>query len=33
MTGQIAFALLPLVTGILCAFVAYGRGRAAVNAK
>ena len=33
MTGQIAFALLPLVTGILCAFVAYGRGRAVVNAK
>jgi hypothetical protein len=28
MTGQIAFALLPLVTGVLCAFVAYGRSRA-----
>ena len=33
MTGQIAFALFPLVTGILCAFVAYERGPAAGNAK
>jgi len=29
MTGEIAMALFPLVVGILCAFVAYGRGRAA----
>ena len=27
MTGDIVMALLPLVTGILCAFVAYGRWR------
>jgi uncharacterized membrane protein YphA (DoxX/SURF4 family) len=33
MTGQIAFALFPFVTGILCAFVAYERGPAAENAK
>jgi uncharacterized membrane protein YphA (DoxX/SURF4 family) len=25
MTGEIAMALMPLVVGILCAFVAYGR--------
>jgi hypothetical protein len=25
--GQIASALMPLVVGLLCAFVAYGRGR------
>lgn len=29
MTGDIAMALIPLVTGILCAFVAYGRSRLA----
>jgi uncharacterized membrane protein YphA (DoxX/SURF4 family) len=33
MTGQIALALVPLVTGILCGFVAYGRGPAAEKAK
>jgi uncharacterized membrane protein YphA (DoxX/SURF4 family) len=27
MTGQIAMALFPLAVGILCAFVAYGRGK------
>jgi len=27
MTGEIVIALFPLVTGILCAFVAYGRWR------
>jgi len=27
MTGDIAVALMPLVVGILCAFVAYGRWR------
>ena len=27
MTGEIVMALFPLVTGILCAFVAYGRWR------
>jgi len=27
--GQVASALIPLVVGILCAFVAYGRWRAA----
>lgn len=27
MTGEIAIALMPLVVGILCAFVAYGRWR------
>jgi hypothetical protein len=25
--GQVASALMPLVVGLLCAFVAYGRGR------
>jgi uncharacterized membrane protein YphA (DoxX/SURF4 family) len=29
MTGEIAMALFPLVTGILCAFVGYGRWRLA----
>lgn len=29
MTGQIAMALMPLVTGILCLLVAYGRWQAA----
>lgn len=29
MTGEILMALFPLVVGILCAFVAYGRGRTA----
>jgi uncharacterized membrane protein YphA (DoxX/SURF4 family) len=29
MTGDVAMALLPLVAGILCAFVAYGRWRLA----
>lgn len=27
MTGEIAMALMPLVVGLLCAFVAYGRWR------
>ena len=29
MTGAVAMALIPLVTGILASFVAYGRGRLA----
>lgn len=31
MTGEFAMTLFPLVVGILCAFVAFGRGRAAVR--
>jgi hypothetical protein len=29
MTGDVVTALLPLVVGLLCAFVAYGRWRSA----
>ena len=29
MTGEIAMALMPLVVGLLCAFVVYGRWRLA----
>lgn len=29
LTGEIAMALMPLVVGLLCAFVAYGRWRSA----
>jgi hypothetical protein len=29
MTGDITMALIPLVVGLLCAFVAYGRWRRA----